>query len=47
VINFKSIELQNVVAHSKGRTKYLIEGQEYLAEEAAIRYYRSFGLNAI
>jgi hypothetical protein len=47
LISYKNITLQKVDNQQKGKAKYLINGNEYLAEEAAINHYNSLGYKAL
>ena len=47
MISYKSIELQRIGNQSKGKAKYVINGNEYFAEEAAIRHYEMLGYKAL
>ena len=47
MISYKNIELQKSDNGQKGRAKYIINGSEYFAEEAAISHYTSLGYHAL
>jgi len=47
MISYKSIKLQKVENRQKGKAKYIIDGNEYFAEQAAIEHYQSLQYKAI
>lgn len=47
MLSQRSLELQKVDIQQKGKAKYVIDGEEYFAEEAAIKTYEDLGYNAL
>lgn len=47
MITYKTINLQRADNQQRGKAKYIINGNEYFAEEAAIKHYESLGYNAL
>lgn len=47
MISYKNVELQKMNNQHKGKTKYIINGNEYFAEEAAINHYKNLGYNSL
>ncbi|MHA1305139.1 MAG: CFI-box-CTERM domain-containing protein [Candidatus Heimdallarchaeaceae archaeon] len=47
MISYRNIGLQKANNHQEGKVKYIINGNMYSAEEAAINHYRRLGYNAL
>lgn len=47
MISYRNIEIQRLGSQKTGKVKYLINGSEHFAEEAAMLYYESLGYKAI
>jgi len=47
MISYKTLDLEKDVSQRKGKSKYIIDGNIYFAEEAAIKYYEDLGYDAL